>query len=142
MKMIDPGMFLFILLGLLFFLTGIDHMVTGVLAIGLPPDGRFTAYALWVTGFMVFVALLGAGSAMTGRLAILQFVSVLWCWVGGSLDFIYFMMKGEIPEWNKVWTWMPGNPTTTKWGLWALGTLVAMIIAWMSVFYLPGLWGI
>ena len=140
--MYDPWLILFLLFGFLIFLTGLDHMVTGVLAEGLPPDGTFQSYALWVTGLVFFVGMAFANSAPTPRLQLLHFVSVLWTWVGGSLDFLYFMMRGEIPAYNKVWTWIPGNPTTAKWALWAFGTLVALITVWATVFYYPGFWGV
>jgi len=110
-------------------LTGLDRMVTGV----IKPDVKrqvFLAYVMWHTLMNQAVALIATLGAPTLTLAIAMYVTVVWCWVGGTLDFLYFMMKGEIPEWGMVWGWMPFKLRTWQFAIYALCWLVAIVCLW------------
>ena len=143
--MITPWNFLFILLLYQVFLTGRDWMVTGVLAKGLPPDNRFLTYVLWTSGENLAMALMAFSLGSSLIMSILMFLSILACWYGGLLDFLYFMIKGEIPQGNKVWVWMPKivakvtggkitfeHPNTEQWVIWMLLWWIPITIAWVT----------
>ena len=130
----NPQSFLVLAVAYLFFLSLRDYMVTGVLAKGLPPDGRFHAYVLMTTGeVLCFATYTLISEPIPSYIGFLKFLTIIGCWVGGWLDFIYFVAKGAIPEWNMVWHWMPGKPTTTQWALWATGWLFTIIGLWTPV---------
>jgi hypothetical protein len=108
-------------------------MVTGI----LKPDidrGTFLAYVLWFTAMNQFVAY---GIAMgnwelthNAWLAMRMWLTVSWTWIGGSLDFIYWMIQGRIPSWNTELWWMPFKPKLWQWGIYALIWLVILGIIW------------
>jgi len=129
-----PQSFLLLVIVYLFALSLRDYMVTGVLAKGLEPDGRFHAYVL-VTSLEVLTWATYAliSEPIPSFIGALKFVTVLACWVGGPLDWIYFIAKGEIPAWDHVWHWMPGKPKTWQWGIWTLCWLVGLGICWSAV---------
>lgn len=107
-----------------------DYMVTGVLAKGLPPDGRFHAYCLVTSLEVAAFAALAAFSEPLWIVAALKAWTVGLTWFGGGLDWIYFVAKGDIPAWDKVWHWIPFRPTTFKWLLWTLFCWVPTIFCW------------
>lgn len=116
-------------------LAGRDYMVTGILAEGLPPDGRFRAYVLWTSGEVIavsgisgYLGTLSTGSILTG---LLMLITILACWFGGLLDWIYFMIKGNIPEWNYKWHWMPYSPKTWQWIVWTCLWWIPIMICWI-----------
>ena len=125
--------FIFISLLYLFALSGLDQQVTGVLAKGLKPKGKFLSYVLWHTMMNQAVALGFALSEPVLLVAALKYVTIVWCWIGGSLDFLYFMMQGEIPEPEKVWHWMPFKPRTWQFAIYALAWLTVIIASWILV---------
>lgn len=125
--------FLFVTLLYLFALSGLDQQVTGVLAKGLKPKGKFHSYVLWHTMLNQSVAFLAVTTEPNLTIAVLKYVTVTWCWVGGTLDFLYFMMQGEIPEPEKVWHWMPFKPRTWQFAIYALAWLTVIIASWIWV---------
>ena len=143
----DFGYFLFIVAVYQFFLAGRDHMVTGVLAKGLPPDNRFLAYVLWTAGENMATALLALsyGAQFSMATAVLMFCTIIACWYGGLLDFLYFMVGGEIPAGNFVWHWMPKiavkvsngkisfeHPNTEQWAVWTLLWWIPLTVGWVA----------
>ena len=120
-----------------------DHLITGILAKGLPPDGKFHAYCIITTLEVTVVAVSLSLYEPLGLISILKAVTVYLTWFGGGLDWIYFIAKGEIPEWNFVWHWMPAialkisrgritfeHPTTKSWAIWTGICWVPTIICW------------
>ena len=130
------GYFFFIILFILVATTGVDRMVTGV----IKPDVErqvFLAYVLWQTilnqavaiGLTLMYRLHNVNPLK--RLTILIYSTTVWCWVGGSLDFLYFMMKGSIPPASHVWSWMPFQPTTVEFAVYAFCFLCIIVGAWI-----------
>jgi len=123
-----------------------DYVVTGVLAKGLPPDGRFLAYVLVTTLEVTAIAFGLALSSPLGWIFILKLWTVYLCWFGGGLDWIYFIAIGTIPEANKIWYWMPKivptltrgrvtfeHPTTKNWATFTALMWVPNLICWIYV---------
>lgn len=128
--------FHFITLLYLFALSGRDYMVTGVLAQHLPPDGRFLAYVLWTSLENQAFALLALSTEkIKSPIGVLKYLTITACWIGGWLDFIYFMIKGAIPEWSMIWHWMPFHPTTEAWAIYAACWLIGIVAAWGILAY-------
>jgi len=119
-----------------FGVSGVDRMVTGVIKPDVPTN-QFRAYVIWQSIINQSVAL--GFSMVLGEMGVLWFVQVLvwvtvtFCWFGGWLDFVYFAMKGEIPNAETVWWWMPFSPSTSQFIVWSLLTLSATAIAWIGV---------
>lgn len=116
-------------------LTGVDRMVTGVIDQAIK-EQVFHAYALFQTwmnqavAFMVTVVYIYASPAPDYLLAVLIYWTVVYCWVGGGLDGLYFMMKGQMPEWTFVWRWMPFQPQTWQFWSYALLHLATLVGCW------------
>jgi hypothetical protein len=123
-----------------------DHIVTGVLAKGLPPDRRFHAYCLITTLEVTAFAALAAFTEPNTFNAILKAWTVYLTWFGGSLDWIYFIAAGGIPEWNFRWYWMPkifpyithgritfDHPTTKHWAAYTAIMWIPNMICWTLV---------
>jgi hypothetical protein len=138
-----PQTFLGIIVFLQFSLALLDHMVTGVLAKGLPPDGRFHAYSLSMLLVIVCFCALVVFTEPNIQFAVLKVWTVLLTWVGGVLDWFYFLIDGKIPEYNFVWHWMPKiipvithgrlsfeHPTTVHWGIYTAVMWIPNIICW------------
>lgn len=130
--------FLFCVILYLFALTGVDHMITGVIKPDI--DKRiFLAYGLWQTLLNQATALFAPLQYWNSNpnpsvfLAVLMYVTVVWCWVGGALDFLYFMMKGYILEPNVVWYWMPFKPKTWQFAIYSLIWLIIIVTSWIYV---------
>lgn len=135
--------FLFSVVLYLFALTGLDRMVTGI----IKPDidrQTFLAYVLWQTVLNQAVALMASltyfytATDPNLLLASVIYITVVYCWAGGGLDFLYFGMKGAIPEWSMVWHWMPFKPKTWQFAIYALAWLVGLIVAWATVLGVVG----
>lgn len=120
-----------------------DYIITGVLAKGLPPDGRFHAYVLVTTLEVTAIAFALALSGPVGTVFALKLWTVYLCWFGGGLDWIYFIAIGTIPDANKIWYWMPRivpflskgkltfeHPTTTNWTVYTALMWVPCMICW------------
>jgi hypothetical protein len=115
-------------------LTGVDRVVTGKINPNVKPE-IFHAYVLWQSILNQSVAAMATGfSALLGfsisRL-VLIYATVSWCWFGGGLDFVYFAMGGEMPHIDKIWHWMPFNPTTKQFAMYAVSTLILLVIGWL-----------
>ncbi len=135
--------FLAITIFLQFALALLDHIITGVLAKGLPPDGRFHAYSLSIILVLIPFAALAAFTEQIPLIACLKVWTIFLLWVGGGLDWIYFLAGGELPSWNFVWHWMPKiiptvsfgkltftHPTTFHWGLYTAFMWIPNIFCW------------
>lgn len=127
--------FLFCIALYLFGLTGLDRMVTSV----IKPDidrQTFLAYCLWqtllnqTTALMSSLMYLYCTPNASLQFALLLYFTVLWCWAGGTLDFLYFMMKGQIPEWSHIWHWIPIKPKTWQFAIYACVWLIYITAAW------------
>lgn len=117
---------------------GLDRMMTGV----VKPDiekRTFLAYVLWFTLLNQTVAYLVtnmywyAVAVPSYVVALGIWVTVSWTWIGGILDFVYWMMAGRIPEWEKVLWWMPFKPKLWQWGVYAICWLVGLAVFWNFV---------
>ena len=144
--MLNIWQFAFIVLLYQVFLAGRDHMVTGILCKGLPPDNRFLSYVLWTSGENISMGILASMAGINTITSLLMFITIIACWYGGLLDFLYFMILGEIPQGNFVWHWMPKivakvtngkitfeHPTTEQWFVWTCIWWIPMIISWVLV---------
>lgn len=125
--------FLFTIVLYQFALAGLDRMVTGVIDPGI--HGRiFLAYCLWHTLMNQAIACMGGLLTLTFTgdvlLSLAIYITITWCWVGGTLDFLYFMMRGEIPEWSHIWTWFPFDPKTWHVAVYAFCWLMGITIMW------------
>ena len=129
--------FLFFLCVYFFALTGVDRVVTGV----IKPDVKkevFQAYVFWQSvmnqSLAANFALQFGDFGASHLLQVLVYVTVSWCWFGGGLDFVYFAMRGEMPAYGKVWHWMPFNPKTWQFAIYAFCSFVALASCWIYVF--------
>jgi len=113
----------------LFGLTAVDRMVTGKLRTDIHGE-EFHAYVFAHFLMNQAVALIATLGAPTLLVAVAMYITVVWCWVGGALDFLYFMMRGYIPEWRIVWTWMPFKPRTWQFAIYAFVWLLAIVCLW------------
>ena len=120
---------------LLFGWAGIDRMMTGV----VKPDietNVFRVYVLWFTLINQAVAYLVSSTYYYTSVnpsyivALLMWITITWTWIGGSLDFIYWMMAGRLPDFNEVLWWMPFSPKLWQWGIYALCWIVGLAVAW------------
>ena len=140
-KLYWEGYFFFSILFLLVATTGVDRMVTGI----IKPDVEwsiFLAYALWQTmlnqaiaisiTIMYWIHSLKHSKYIAG----LVYITTVWVWIGGALDFLYFMMAGQIPLADKIWTWMPFywwlhiDWTIVHHAVYTIAWLIALAIAW------------
>ena len=123
-----------------------DYIITGVLAKGLPPDGRFHAYVLVTTLEVTALAALAAFTELTWQLQLLKAWTVYLVWFGGALDWIYFLAIGTIPDANRIWHWIPkivlrltGNritfehPNTLHWLIYTVTMWAPCIICWSLI---------
>lgn len=144
---VNIGAFFAFYIAYLFWLSLRDYTVTGLLAKGCPPDGKFHAYALCTTGEVFAVAMWSMAHAPFPSLTgFAMFATVLMGWLGGWLDFIYWVAAGGIPDENRVWTWIPkifpklvgsdlvfDHPTTKQYAAWAAGWLLVDGLLWLAV---------
>ena len=114
---------------------GLDRMMTGV----VKPDierQTFLTYVVWFTLVNQAVAYLVSSTywytAATPSyiVAALMWITVTWTWIGGTLDFFYWLMAGRIPEFDKVLWWMPFKPKLWQWGVYTICWLVGLATAW------------
>jgi len=127
--------FLFGALNYFVSLTGVDRMVTGIIDPAIK-EQVFHAYVLFMTwmnqatAFMATIVYVYASPVTDYVLALLIYWTVIYCWVGGGLDCLYFMMRGEMPEWTFTWRWMPFQPKTWQFWSYALIHLALLASAW------------
>jgi hypothetical protein len=134
-----------ILVGVILYLIGLvlmDHVVTGKIAPEGPhgrvvPDGVFRAYVLSVSLSNLGVVVIALATYVASTIvfswwtvALLTW-TIMWCWYGGALDFLYFTAAMEIPDPDRVWFWFPGGPTTAKVAVWAFCSTLSVIIGWI-----------
>lgn len=106
-----PFDLLFAFLWILVATTGVDYMVTGKIN---PEVERpiFLAYVAWQIFLNQGIAVLADISywkhakRKDAFLCFLIHYTITWIWWGGTLDFLYFMMKGEMPSLFYVWHWI------------------------------------
>jgi len=128
-----------------------DFTVTGILAKGLPPDWRFHTYCIVTTLEVTVLATLAALTEPNVLVAALKAWTIYLCWIGGSLDWIYFLLRlfvtnVPMPEWNFVWHWMPrlfpyitkdkitfDHPTTRHWAVYTALMWIPNIACWIMV---------
>jgi len=114
---------------------GLDRMMTGVVKPDIEKQ-TFLTYVLWFTlmnqavAYLVTSTYWSAAAAPSYVVAALMWVTISWTWIGGTLDFLYWMMAGRVPEWKKVLWWMPLKPKLWHWAIWALGWLIGLAVAW------------
>jgi len=131
--------FLFGCLNYFVALTGADRMVTGIIEPAIK-EQVFHAYVLWHTwmnqavAFTVTNVYIYASPVTDYFLAALIYWTIVYCWVGGGLDGLYFMMRGSMPEWTFTWHWMPFEPQTWQFWTYALAHLTLLITAWTTKF--------
>lgn len=98
------------------FVTMLDHVVNSTLYdFGLRFEyGWFTAYGLALFMTFLFLGLrsgflyyFNSSDSDKLRISIALIVTDLALWAGGYLDFIWFLIDGELPSISKVWWWMP-----------------------------------
>ena len=103
-------------IGLLFFITILDHIVNATLyEYGLTFSWKwFSAYGLCMFMIWAFAGLRSGflyyyNSPEPNRLktSIAITVTDISIWCGGFLDFLWFIIDGEIPALDRVWHWMP-----------------------------------
>lgn len=140
-KLYWHGYFFFCILFLLITTTQVDHQVN-IMTGGMPMGGVFICYALSMTLLNQAIAVSVTimywihSLARSKFKAFLIYVTTVWVWIGGALDFLFFMMKGYIPEGNQVWHWMPFywflkiEWTTLHQAIYTIVFLVVLIIAW------------
>ena len=128
--------FLFGCLNYFVSLTGVDRMVTGVIDPAIK-EQIFHSYVLWQTwmnqafAFTATIVYIYASPSTDYVLAGLIYWTVVYCWTGGGLDALYFMMKGTMPEWTFTWAWMPMRPKTWQFWTYALVHLMALTGCWV-----------
>ena len=127
--------FLFCVVLLLFAWSGLDLMITGIISPNVEAE-NFKAYVLWQTLLNQAVALLGAlmhvhnNPSPNLSLAILMYITVVWIWIGGTLDWLYWMMRGRIKEWSSVLWLVPFKPKLWQYTIYTLIWLIGLITAW------------
>jgi len=139
--------FLGIIIFLQFTLALLDHMITNGFAKGLPPDdGRFHAYVLVISLLLAPFAALAFFTEPNTFIGLLKVWTVYLTWVGGGLDWIYFIAKTALPLPDKEWCWMPriflrkknnqwvlDFPTNREWALYTVCMWLPNIICWAVV---------
>lgn len=120
---------------LLFSFAGMDRMMTGV----VKPDidrRTFVTYVLWFTLMNQTISWFLANMYYTQTpnpsyiIAGLIWITVSWTWIGGTLDFVYWLYAGRLPDWGDVLWWMPFKPKLWQWGIYAICWLIALAVAW------------
>jgi len=129
-------------------LAGRDFVVTGILAKGLPPDWRFHTYCIITTLEVTVLAAFAVLTEPNVSVAVLKAWTVYLCWIGGALDWIYFLLRlfvtnVPMPEWTFIWHWMPqifpyithgkitfDHPTTKHWIAYTCLMWVPNLICW------------
>ena len=138
-------------------LTARDFTVTGLLAKGAPPDWKFHIYCIATTLEAAILATLAAFTEPNTLTAALKAWTVMLCWTGGALDWIYFGLAKlaktltgrevpEIPEWEGKWFWMPkifpyitrgrisfSHPTTKHWAAYTALMCTPNLICWTLI---------
>lgn len=161
-KMISLGLFLFIVIIYQIVLAGRDFIVTGILATHCPPDWRFHLYVLVTTAEVLILASVFALNEPNLLVSLLKFWTVTLTWIGGILDWLYFLFAKlaktftkldvpNIPNWGTVWHWMPpifiyitrgkvsfDHPTTKHWVAYTLLMWIPLLVGWASK--LAGVW--
>lgn len=136
-------------LGLLFFLTVLDHTVNTVMyRYGLVFSWDwFFVYGLAMFMIWVFAGLRGGflyyfnsveEKMQKLKVSVAIVVTDISIWVCGYLDFIYFMLDGAFPAVDKVWWWMPQSRLIGGYGVvhhavWVACWTVLLVVLWFGV---------
>lgn len=144
----NPTPFFLIILFYQTILATRDFTVTGIIAKGLPPDWRFHTYAIATTLEVTVFATYAFITEPVTVFAVLKAWTILLCWIGGLLDWIYFAINKlvhneNMPSWDIIWYWMPkifpcitkgkitlNHPTTRHWLIYTVIMWGANITAW------------
>jgi len=132
--MIIPTL-LFLWMATIYFigLVGVDRMVTGTIKPDVP-EAQFKAYVFWHCIMNQAVAAMSTGLCFfigfTPFRLVLIYATISWCWFGGGLDFVYFAMCGQMPNMEKIWHWMPFNPNTKQFAVFAATTFILLVAGW------------
>ena len=114
---------------------GLDRMMTGIIKPDIEKQ-TFRTYILWFTlanqavAYLVTSTYWSTAANPSIAVAALIWATVTWTWIGGTLDFLYWMMAGRIPEWEKVLWWMPFTPKLWQWAIYAISWIVGLATAW------------
>jgi hypothetical protein len=114
---------------------GLDRMMTGVVKPNIERQ-TFLTYVLWFTltnqavAYLVTSTYWSATVTPNPIVAALIWITVTWTWIGGTLDFLYWMMAGRVPEWEKVLWWMPLKPKLWQWGIYTICWLITLTATW------------
>ena len=114
---------------------GLDRMMTDIIKPDIEKQ-TFRTYILWFTlanqavAYLVTSTYWSTAANPSIAVAALIWATVTWTWIGGTLDFLYWMMAGRIPEWEKVLWWMPFTPKLWQWAIYAISWIVGLATAW------------
>jgi len=128
-----------------------DFTVTGLMARGQPADWKFYSYCIVTTIEVTALAALAALTEPNTLIAALKAWTVMLCWIGGVLDWIYFGLRKlvsneDFPKITMSWFWMPAifpyithekitfsHPTTKHWIVYTALMWTPCIIGWIIV---------